>query len=67
MRSEPPPLCLVSYAKNSHMQGNDKMELVNDHIVKIDDQISCQINSASKEQNKSIVDILKTNKYVYYM
>lgn len=49
------------------MQGNDKMELENDHIVKIDDQTSCQINSASKEQNKSIVDILKTNKYVYYM
>lgn len=67
MRSEPPPLCLVSYAKNSHMQRNDQIGLVNDHIVKIDNQTFCQINSASKEQNKSIVDILKTNKYVYYM
>ena len=61
MRSEPPPLFLVSYAKNSHMQGNDTIGLVNDHIVQIDDQTwtSCQMNSASKEQNESIVDILK--------
>jgi hypothetical protein len=61
VRSEPPPLILVSYAKNSHMQGNDTIGLVYDHIVQIDDQTwtSCQINSASKEQNESIVDILK--------